>query len=80
MKKLLQPFFLLLALMAVPLVANAQVHADVNGDGEVTIADVNVIIGDITSGVFSAASDVNGDGEVTIADINMIISIIIGGA
>ena len=54
---------------------------DVNGDQEVNIADVNVII-DIILGrtvpadVMSRA-DVNGDGEVNIADVNAIIDIIL---
>ena len=60
------------------LSANAALSSDVNGDGEVTIADVNVIIKDILSGEFSAASDVNGDGEVTIADANRVIDVILG--
>lgn len=54
---------------------------DVNGDQEINIADVNVII-DIILGrtvpadVMSRA-DVNGDGEVNIADVNAIIDIIL---
>ena len=51
---------------------------DVNGDGEVTIADINVVIDMILSGSFSIMGDVNGDGEVTIADINSIINRILG--
>ena len=50
---------------------------DVNGDGEVTIADINIIIDAILSGTFNNGCDVNGDGEVTIADVNMIINIIL---
>ena len=57
------------------------VDGDTNGDGEVTIADVNQVI-DIILGInpnepFNTQADVNGDGEITIADVNMIISIII---
>ena len=80
MKKLLQPFILLLALMAVPLAANAQIHADVNGDGEVTIADINFVIDAILNSSTSANADVNGDGEVTIADINTVIEEILSGS
>ena len=50
---------------------------DVNGDGEITIADVNVIIEAILKGTFSTAADVNNDGEVTIADVNVVINIIL---
>lgn len=53
---------------------------DVNGDGEVNIADVNAVINIILGGSDSTEgrSDVNGDGEVNIADINTIINIILG--
>ena len=53
---------------------------DVNGDGEVNIADVNALI-DIIMGKpdnTQGRSDVNGDGEVNIADINTVISVILG--
>jgi hypothetical protein len=50
---------------------------DVNGDGEVNIADVNVINNAILSNTFDEACDVNNDGEVNIADINDIINYII---
>ena len=52
---------------------------DVNGDGEVTIADINAVIDIILSStaVTNALADVNGDGEVNIADINAIIDIIL---
>lgn len=50
---------------------------DVNGDGEVNIADVNAVIDMILSGNFAATCDVNGDGEVNIADVNAIIDIIL---
>ncbi len=52
---------------------------DVNGDGEVTIADVNMLI-DIILGAednSEGRSDVNGDGEVGIADVNSVIDIIL---
>ena len=55
---------------------------DVNGDGEVTIADVNVVISIILNGtdneLILQRADVNEDGEITIADVNMIIRLIIG--
>ena len=61
--------------------------ADVNGDGEVNIADVNSVIDVVimggnaghnhTPGDGSIIGDVNGDGEVNIGDINEIINLII---
>jgi hypothetical protein len=53
------------------------VKGDVNGDGEVNIADVNTAIDMILSGNSTAAADVNGDGEVNIADVNTLIDIIL---
>jgi len=57
---------------------------DVNGDGEVTIADVNTIIdiilgNEVDDDVLERA-DVNGDGEVTIADVNAVIDIILASS
>ena len=49
---------------------------DVNGDGEVNIADVNAVINMILSSP-AENGDVNGDGEVNIADVNAIIDIIL---
>ena len=50
---------------------------DVNGDGEVTISDVNAVIDLILSGDSLPAADVNCDGEVTISDINAVIDLIL---
>ena len=50
---------------------------DVNCDGEVNIADINVVIDMILSGSTVLIGDVNNDGEVNIADINAIIDIIL---
>ena len=49
---------------------------DVNGDGEVNIADVNAVI-DMILGTAADNGDVNGDGEVNIADVNAVIDIIL---
>lgn len=51
---------------------------DVNGDGEVNIADVNTVIDLILTGDTMPSADVNGDGEVNIADVNAVISFILG--
>jgi len=53
------------------------VKGDVNGDGEVSIADVNYVINLIITGNTNPAGDVNGDGEVGIADVNTVIEIIL---
>ena len=50
---------------------------DVNGDGEVNIADVNFIIDLILTGNMNPQGDVNGDTEVNIADVNAVIDIIL---
>ena len=50
---------------------------DVNGDQEVGIADVNVIVNIILGGEAEAdviaRADVNGDGEIGIADVNAVL-------
>ena len=50
---------------------------DVNGDGEVSIADVNAVIDMILAGIQDNNGDVNGDGEVGIADVNYVIDLIL---
>jgi hypothetical protein len=54
-------------------------RGDVNGDGEINVADVNAVIDIILNGSGDlTAGDVNGDQEVNIADVNVIIDIILG--
>ena len=52
-------------------------NGDVNGDGEVNIADVNAVINMILSQSSDPAGDVNGDSEVNIADVNALIDLIL---
>jgi len=56
-------------------------RGDVNGDGEVNIADANIVIDLILGGTADGGTmkraDVTGDGEIGIADINAIIDIIL---
>ena len=47
---------------------------DVNADGAVNIADVNLIINYILSGKYGNLGDVNGDGTINITDVNLIIN------
>ena len=55
----------------------ATLPGDVNGDGEVTVADVNAIINMILTGEHNTLGDVNGDGEISLADVNAVIDLII---
>ena len=60
------------------------IPGDVNGDGEINIADANSVIDIVIMGGNSGhsrapAADVNDDGEINIADVNAIIDIILHG-
>ena len=60
------------------------IPGDVNGDGEINIADANSVIDIVIMGGNSGhsrapAADVNDDGEINIADVNAIIDIILNG-
>ena len=57
--------------------APEQLRGDVNGDGEVNIADINALIDGILSDDLLDVMDVNGDGEVNIADVNALIALIL---
>lgn len=46
---------------------------DLNNDGEVNVADVNLLIDLIIAGTGTTSCDVNGDGELNISDINFVI-------
>ena len=52
---------------------------DVNGDGEVSVADVNAVINFILAGDTNLRGDVNADNEVNIADFNAVINTILEG-
>ena len=71
-------------LVNVKIESDAGLKGDVNGDGEVNIADVNAVI-DVTLGGHvdtetRKRADVNKDGEINIADINSVIDIILNPA
>ena len=55
---------------------------DVNVDGQVDVADVNLVInallGKTTDAVTLQRADVTGDGTVDIADVNTIINAMLG--
>ena len=65
--------------LAGPRPYSSNVEGDVNADGDVTIADINVVIDAIMTGNFNANCDVNKDGDITIADVNLLIDIIFAG-
>ena len=54
------------------------IPGDVNGDREVSIADVNAVLDMILSGSVEMPGDVNCDGEVNVADVNALTDIILG--
>jgi len=57
-------------------------QGDVNGDGDVDIADavciVNHVVGKATPSFNAHAADVNGDGDVDIADAVRIVNLVVG--
>ncbi len=58
-------------------IVSSDLCGDLNHDGVVDIADVNIAI-DVMLGKESTAADVTGDGTVDIADVNAIINILLG--
>ena len=80
MKKIYKTLFALMLACLVSNSASAETKkGDVNGDNQVTIADVtalvNVILGKTAS---NAACDVNGDTIISIADVTALVNIILG--
>lgn len=63
------------------IVMTSSLRGDVNHDGEITIADVNDLIGIVLGGDADEATrnsaDVNGDAEITIADVNSLIDLVL---
>ena len=63
------------------IVIESLMRGDVDGDGEVTVADINAIIAVIlktnTDAGLQQRADVDGDCEVTVSDINAVIEIIL---
>lgn len=63
----------------IPPLPPEPIRGDVNGDGEVNIADVNCLVSVIQGAedIYEGRADVNADGEVNIADVNAVIDIIL---
>lgn len=56
------------------------IPGDVNGDGELSIADVTTLIGMVLNNLeVTSANDVNGDGILSIADVTILISRVLKG-
>ena len=64
------------------LLTRTKITGDVNGDGKVDVADVNIIIDMILqltpTTSYNNRGDVNGDGKVDVADVNIVIDTILG--
>ncbi len=62
--------------------SNESLRGDINDDGKVDIADVNIAIncmlGKNSASEFPGNPDVNGDGKVDIADVNIVINLMLG--
>ena len=57
------------------------IRGDVNGDNEVSVADVNTLINCVLDpSVINPRADVNDDNEVSVADVNALIGIILNPA
>ena len=77
MKKFL---LILLAIFACNVAVNATVDGDVNGDGNVTAADVTALYDYLLNAdmTYYSSCDVNHDGDVTSADITYVYNILLG--
>lgn len=80
MKVKYRSLFIALAMALIPHIANAAVTGDVNGDGEVTVADVNWLIDMIFTDDILEVGDVNQDNEINVADVNALISLLLSDA
>ena len=65
--------------LAGPRHASSNIEGDVNADGEVNIADVNILINSILTDNLDPKCDLNHDGEINIADVDVVIKIILYG-
>ena len=58
----------------------SSLHGDLNRDGEINLADVNVLIDAILTGNMDLAFDVNEDREINLADVSALIDILLNPA
>jgi hypothetical protein len=63
-------------------VVEKAIEGDVNGDGQVDIADVtalqNYLLGRVQTTFNKENADVNSDGDITIADVKALVNTILG--
>lgn len=80
MKRLL--LFVGIAVTALGLACAAVIKGDVNGDGDVTMADANIIVnkylGEEVADFILEVADMNNDGVITMADANAIVNKYLG--
>ncbi|MBR4130908.1 MAG: BspA family leucine-rich repeat surface protein [Bacteroidaceae bacterium] len=55
--------------------ANSNIKGDLNGDGQVTIADGVAVLNAMAGESVSGNADLNGDGQVTIADVVAVLNL-----
>ena len=56
---------------------SGSIQGDVNGDGEVGVADVTMLVDLLLHQTSNERSDVNGDGETGVADLTMLVNILL---
>lgn len=63
------------------IVMTSLIKGDLNRDGEITVADVNILVELVLGGQadesIMMSADVNGDGEITVADVNSLVNLIL---
>ncbi len=62
------------------IIDKAGLLGDVNGDGEVSIADITMLVDLVSNLNSNERSDVNGDGETSIADVTMLVDLVMGNS
>ena len=64
------------------LAASSTRKGDINGDGEVNVADVTTlvdyILGKNPTNCNESACDINGDNEINVSDVTSLVDIILG--
>lgn len=60
--------------------AAPSIPEDVDGNGDVNVGDVNIVLGIIINEGYDSAADVNGDGAVNVGDVNQILAYILAHA
>ena len=63
--------------LAAYVLSSTNLVGDVNGDGEVSVADLTLLVNMILNQTENERSDLNGDGETGIADVTMLVNILL---